>query len=124
VLPGTNADLEVQYSAADLISVESKNAVRVPISASQQYAIHQFKDFVGGNVSATVEWYGRSNLAPSSSTVYIQIFNHTLSEWVTLDSNDSADADADFGFLVHISDLGDYKLDNLISCRVYQQQMT
>ena len=84
--------------------------------------IHQFKDFVGAENSCQLEWEGQSTLAPSASTVYLQIYNRDTPGWETVDSDDAEDANTDFILLVNMPDLTDYKdASNVISCRVYQE---
>lgn len=90
-------------------------------TATEQYMIHQYKDFVGDHADCALEWEGQTSLAPSLSTVYLQIFNHSTLEWETVDSDNSSSANTDFGLEGIIADLTDYKDDqNIISSRVYQ----
>jgi len=88
--------------------------------ATEEYAIHQFKDYVAGN-SANLIWNGQSNYPCYVTPVYLQIYNRTLMEWETLDSNTTAEANTDFDLTAQLSDLSDYKdAGNVICCRVYQ----
>jgi hypothetical protein len=120
-LPSDDTDLETDYSAQDLLDVADKDDVRVAQTATQEYMVHQFKDFVGDNASCTLEWEGQSSLAPTSSTVYLQIYNRDTSEWNTIDSDNTSNADTDFTLTANIADLTDYKdASNVISCRIYQ----
>jgi len=120
-LPGDDTDLETNYSSSDYADVASNNEVRVAMAAAQAYAIHQFKDFVGSATYTSVEWEGRSSLAPSASTVYLQIYNHTHLTWDTIDYDDASNADEDFTLTAFVADLTEYVQDSMISCRVYQQ---
>lgn len=90
-------------------------------SAVSDFPIHQFKDYVTVGTSVTVEWQGQSNYAPSSLTVYLQVFNRTSGEWDEVDSESLVGADTDFILTGVVSGLSDY-LDgnNILSCRVYQ----
>ena len=86
--------------------------------------IHQFKNFLGTGGAATLEWEGQTSLAPSSSTVYLQIYNRNSAEWDTVDSDNSSPVDTDFILTVDIGDLTDYKDgSNVVSCRVYQEAL-
>jgi len=102
--------------------VADDDGVRVSQTASPaDYAIHQFKDYVAAN-SATFKCNLQTNLAPSVSTVYLQIYNQITTNWDTIDSDNASGADADFDLQANVPDLGNYKDgDNVVSCRVYQQ---
>lgn len=119
-LPNGTSDLETIYSDDEETDVATRDDVRVGQTGALQYMIHQFKVFVGDKTTCKVEWEGRSDLAPSDSTVYLQIFNQTTT-WETVDSNSSAPADTDFEMEEDIEDLTDYKDSNsVVTCRVYQ----
>jgi hypothetical protein len=65
--------------------------------------------------------YKYAGLAPSLSTVYLQIYNTSSDEWETVDSDNSSNADTDFSLIASMEDLTNYKnISNVISCRVYQ----
>jgi len=114
--------LENDYSEQDYLDVDTKNDVRVSQSATDEYAIHQFKDYVGASNSVSLEWEGQTNCAPSFSTVYLQIYNHDTSAWETVDSDNSSAVDTDFTLSGNIADLTNYKsASNVIVCRVYQK---
>jgi len=84
--------------------------------------IHQYKDFVGAETACSLEWEGQTTLLPSSSTVYLQIYNRNTPAWETVDSDNASPANADFTLSGNIADLTNYKdASNVISCRVYQQ---
>jgi hypothetical protein len=120
-LPTDTSDLETIYSEAEEINVSTSNDVRVEQTGTAQYMIHQFRDFVGEQNSCSLECELQSSLAPSSSTIYLQIYNNNTSEWVTVDSDNSSSADTDLILSTSIADLTDYKDgSNVIVCRVYQ----
>lgn len=101
--------------------MDDKNDVRVGQTATGEYMIHQFKDFVGGNTSCTLEWEGQTSLAPSSSAVVLEIYNRNTNEWVSVDSDNTSEVNTDFILSGVIADLTNYKdAQNIISCRVYQ----
>lgn len=120
VLPGDDTDLETNYSSQDLIDVTSKDDIRVGQSANQQYMIHQFKEYIESANSCTVEAELQSTLAPSSSTVYLQVYNQNTSTWETLDSDNSSNADTDFTLEGSVPNLTNYIIDNMVSFRIYQ----
>ena len=121
-MPSDDADLETAYSVGDVSDVATKDDVRVGQTGTSQYMIHEYKDYVGENASCHLEWEGMTTLAPSSSTVYLQIYNRDTSEWETVDSDNTSASDADFVLEGNIADLSNYKDTNsVISCRVYQE---
>lgn len=123
-LPADNTDLETAYSDADYTAVSTKNDVRVSQQATSEYAIHQFKDYVGVENTCIVEWEGQTNELPSFATVTLQIYNKNTNEWDTIDSDNSSAADTDFILTATVADLTNYKDENsYISCRVYQLDM-
>jgi len=121
VLPTNNNDLETNYSTQDIIDVETENNDRVSQTGLLEYTIHQYKNYVEGETNCILKWIGRVNIAPSTSTVYLQIYNIDTSSWETVDSDNSSNIDTDFTLTVTITDLTDYKDgQDLITCRIYQ----
>ena len=121
-LPANDNNLEINYSVQDYIDVSTKNDVRVEQTATDEFAIHQFKNYVGGSPSTTLEWEGQTVLAPSESTALLQIYNRNSTTWETVDSDNTTGADTDFGLSGVVADLTNYKtVSNTIACRVYQE---
>jgi hypothetical protein len=122
-LPADSLDLETLYSAANRADVDTNNEVYVNQSATGQYAIHEFKNFVvkkGG----ILEWNGQTDVAPSVSPVYLQIYNTDSGLWEEIDSDSLAEADTDFTLTATIGDLTNYKTaENVVTCRVYQRSV-
>jgi hypothetical protein len=122
-LPGYNADLATAYANQDYIDVETKDNVRVTQTDLGGYAIHQFKNVFSGS-SCTLEWEGQSDVAPTTSTVYLQIFNRSTLSWDAIDSDNTSSANTDFILTGSVADLTNYKdAGNVITCRVYQQSI-
>ena len=83
--------------------------------------IHQFKNFLDGETFAQIEWEGYSSFAPSSSPVYLQVFNYNTNVWETIDSETEVGANINFELYYKINDPTNYKdASNVISCRVWQ----
>jgi hypothetical protein len=121
VLPDDTTDLETAYSEQDYLDVDTKNDVRVGQTATSQYAIHQFKDYVGDATGCILEWEGQTNLAPTLSAVMLQIYDYNQEEWWSVASNTTAATDTDFILTANIADTTDYKdVNGVIVCRVYQ----
>lgn len=101
--------------------MEFDDATRVPQSASDEYAIHQFKNYVGDVNAVTLYCDCQTDLAPSISTVYLQIYNINTLIWDTVDSDNTSNADTDFVLTAIVIPLTDYKdASSTITCRVWQ----
>lgn len=120
-LPANDTDLETNYLEQDYLDVNENDNTRVGQSATAQYAIHQFKDFVGAYSTCTLTCEVQSNTACTWSTAYLQIYNRSTLEWDTVDSDNTTAENTDFVLTAQIADLTNYKsASNTISCRVYQ----
>ena len=121
VLPTDDTDLTTIYSAGDITDVATSNDIRVSQSASSQYAVHLFKDYIGAEDNINIQWEGQTNLDPASSTVYLQIYNRNTTTWETIDSDNTSSIDIDFILTADVLGLTNYKDGNtVISWRVYQ----
>lgn len=104
-----------------MADVATKNDVWVCQTADAQYAIHQYKDFVGVLTAVNLEWEGKTDHPPVFSTVYLQIYNRNTPAWETVDSDNASPANADFTLSGNIPDLTNYKDgSDVISCRIWQ----
>jgi len=84
--------------------------------------IHQFKNFVGAETSATVTSVSQSTQALSTSTAYLQIYNLNTTTWDAVDSDNTTAANTNFTLEGNVADLTNYKdASNVITCRVYQE---
>ena len=102
--------------------MDTDNEVRVGQSADDtNFTIHQFKDYAGGETSCTLTADVQSDYAPSTSTVYLQIYDYNLDEWETVDSEFEEGANTDFVLTAPIADLTDYVEDGIMTCRIYQE---
>ena len=119
-MPAGIDDLENDYSVQDYLDVDTKNNVRVGQTATSEYTIHQFKDYVAEN-ACTLECEEQTNCPPSLSTIYLQIYNRNTPAWETVDSDSTTAEDTDFILTADIADLTNYKdTNNVIVCRTYQ----
>ena len=84
--------------------------------------IEKVKDKYTQQDSISINCNARSDVAPSSSTVYLQIYNRNSLEWETLASNNTALANIDFDLTgTQTTNLSNYFDANFwVSCRVYQ----
>lgn len=117
-------DLDTLYTEQDIEDISEADDVRVGISGTDGYLIHQFKVFITDDEnSCDVQWEGQSSLAPSTPLrpVFMVIFNRSTEQWQFLNVNSTASADTDFTLSAHISDLSDYKDESgVIAIRVAQ----
>ena len=98
----------------------------VDLKGTAQYMKLLFKEYNENESSEQkfdITWKGKSSLAPSSSPVYLQVYNRTTEFWEDLDSDDSSSANTKFTLTgTKSTNLSDYYDDNyVISVRVYQE---
>jgi hypothetical protein len=116
-----DTDLSHIYTEQEETEVATVDTNWVGQPGSMVYMLHKFKSFVDDRQYCSVEWMGKSTLAPSLSAVYLQIYNRTTGLWDTLDTNNTSDEDLDFELEGRVPNLTNYKnISNVISCRVYQ----
>lgn len=121
-LPTDDADLTTIYTESDITKVATDDTDMVPQSATDEYAIHQFKVDASGKTSVTIDWVGQSNVPCTQSAVYLQIYDQVEIGWTTIDSDTTTLANTDIPLEFFISDLGPYKdVNGIITCRVYQE---
>jgi hypothetical protein len=124
-LRADDSNLSTMFSEQDYTDVATDDDTFVNLEGIAQYFQLLFKE-PNGNENNTddfkITWKGKSSLAPSSSAVYLQIYNRTAESWTTLVSNSSANANTEFTLEDTVStNLSDYYDTNyIISVRVYQ----
>lgn len=120
-LPTTNTDLETMYSDTEELYVSQRDNILVGQPGAGQYMIHQFKNFVGAQTKCQLEWQGSSELAPSTSPIYLQIYNVVTGSWLTIASDTVSDADTDIQLIGKVGDATNYKdTSNILTSRIYQ----
>lgn len=122
-LPADDTNLEEEFVWDDYVYVSLNDDVFRTQTAQGQYAVFQFKNKGTDNTTPLkATCVVKSSLAPSESTVYLQIYNRTLLTWQTLRSNGTANADTKFTLEANVVfGLSDYADENYwYSFRVYQ----
>jgi len=122
-LPSTDSVLGTLFTTTGYSNVTDDDNVYEDQAATDQYAIFLFKNRGEFNTDdIEVSWRGKTNIAPSTSTVFLQIYDHNLATWETLDSDAATAADTEFELTgAKTSSQSDYYDDNLwVTCRVYQ----
>lgn len=122
-LPSGVADLETVFGSGSYAAVESDDANRVAQSATGEFTAFTFKDKLIGQENIRVTWNGKTDLAPSSQTIFLQIYNRTTRFWETVDSDSTSAVNADFTLTYDLTaNLDDYfDSGNWIAARVYQE---
>jgi len=122
-LPANDADLENAFTPDEYDDVSIDDGVRVAQTATDEYSAFLFKDKHTEDAAINVTWNGQSDLAPASSTIFLQIYNRDTTAWETLDSDDATGADTDFDLEGQVvANLANYFDDDFwIACRVYQE---
>ena len=124
-LPSNDDNLAISFSGQDKTDVATDDATRVSLTgnATNPYLLFEFKDVDTSGIatSVTLNWNGQASIAPSSSTVRLQIYNRNSTTWEDVDTDSATAADTDFTLTGSVSPLTNYKdSSNTISCRVYQ----
>lgn len=122
-LPTDDSDLANYYDASDLTDVATDNAVRVSVTGDTgDYAVHQFKRIHNNvNDQCTVTVNMQSELAPSTSTVYLRVYDHNLGTWETIDSDSATAANTDFDLTGVVTGSDYYDSNGRITAQVYQE---
>lgn len=117
--------LETFFTEQDYTDVATEDDTFVNLVGASTYFKYLFKEYNENNSSEpfVITWKGKSTLAPSSSAIYLQIYNRASEEWESLDSDNSSNANAKITLSgSKNSDLENYyNEDYIISCRVYQE---
>lgn len=121
-LATTGADRTTLYNPAEFTAVSTDDNVYVE-QLGVGYVNHVFKEVhTTTSDRPTITWKGKTDLDPSTSTVYLQIWNNTGGTWETLDSNNSAAVSTEFTLTgAPVSTMTNYyDSSNIVTWRVYQ----
>jgi len=120
-LGSDDTDLSGNFTIAEKGEVETDDDTFFDLEASDN-AVKLFK-YTHTNSTDTIEitWKGKTTLAPSTETVYLQIYNNDTSAWETLQSDGSTAADTEFTLTgSKTSSLTDYYQSDVVTARIYQ----
>lgn len=118
----TDTNLSTSFTSSEVSDVDSDDATRIT-TTGQGYLVHMFKVKNDNNTEQiNLSWNGQTSLDPSTSTVYLQIYNRNSTTWETIDSYTTATIDTDFTMSGNqTTNLSNYYDSNYwVSCRVYQ----
>lgn len=124
LLPGDDSDLAVPYSLDEIQRISSQTDTAVTQQGNlglTEYMVHQFKTFVGKVNACKVTFSGSSTLSPYSSPVVLQIYNRNTGQWDSLTSDMKTPSESEFTLEAKVRDLTNYKKNQTITCRIYQQ---
>lgn len=123
-LPTTDIVLDNLFTGSEYSQVDSDDNSYASQTATDNYAIFEFKNRGEYNTDAiNVTWKGKSDLAPSSSIVKLQVYNHNTDTWGDVDTDNATAANTEFTLTGSLSGVGieNYYDPNLwVSFRVYQ----
>lgn len=123
-LPVNDDNLEYIFDWDDYNAVAEIDQVYTTQCATDEYALFEFKVQNDNSTDGiTIDWTGQSDVAPSDSTVYLQVYNRDSTVWETIDSDGTTAADTDFDLQGTVTtSLSDYyDAGHWIACRVYQE---
>lgn len=122
-LPTNDDNLAIIYGEEDETNVSTDNQAYVSVSSSSNYIAHEFKKVNNTNKdSVKVLVNLKSSLAPQSTPVYLQVYNHQSEEWETIDTDSSTGANTDFDLTATLSTnvSNYYDSSYIVSFRVHQ----
>jgi len=124
-LETNDTPLTTQFSEQEYTTVRTDDDNYVDLQGTAQYMKFLFKELNENETNEqkfNIIWRGKSSLAPSSATVYLQVYNRTSGLWETLDSDSTTSANTKFTLTgtksTNLS--GYYDSNYVISVRVYQ----
>jgi len=121
-LPSDDADLSTLYTAAEVQKVSLIDGIFVDIGATDEYMIHEYKDFIDISTSIQINWRGKSTQDASKSPIFMQIYDRGAAGWVTIAQDISAAASADVTLKAVIDDTTPYiDSHDVIASRIYQE---
>lgn len=124
-LPSDKNDLAIIYTTPEEGDVYYSDTAYVALSGStSNYLLHQYKkqnDNRHDRIKVRIDL--KSSYAPTSSTVYLQIWNGITNSWETLDSNATYAADTEFSLYGDVTETSYYDFRESfaeVAFRVYQ----
>ena len=122
-MPTTIDDLSNVFTATDFSEVFSDDNSYHDITGSGFLAVMARKRNSNSTDQFAINIKLKSSRAPTSSTVYMQLYNHNTDSWEAADSDNVTAADTELTLSVDkTTSLSDYyDADNYIAIRAYQE---
>jgi hypothetical protein len=121
-LNSDDSTLSTTFNSTNYSNVTTEDSTFDTISGDG-YLNYLFKAYKSGGGNFLINVKAKSTKAPSSNTVYLQVYNRDTTSWENLDSDSSTGANTVFtlsgGKNSSLTDY--YDSDNLLSLRVYQE---
>lgn len=125
-LPNVTTNLATAYTSQNYTDVLTDNNVYVDLSStSTGYFLNMFKHAHTNSVDpVTVNVKVKTTLAPSTSTIYLQLWNKTLSQWDTYDTDNTTAVNTELTLTAaeNVNQTDYYMTGNFVAARVYQQK--
>lgn len=121
-LPSNTTDLSTYYTGDEKTTVSTDNGSYVGLTGDGgNYLLHMFKHkHVNDTNRVYITWNGKASIAPSSNTVYFQMYNFSTTTWDTVDSDNATGANTDFTLIGDKTGTDYYDDEYVVVCRVYQ----
>ncbi len=116
-------DLPYVFSTTDYSAVSNQDGTYLATDGQAEFLVVQFKNTVSPGQPFTITWRGKSNLACSVSTIFLQVLNRTTNTWETINQDSTTAANTDLTLAATVSSgLSDYlDVNNKITARIYQE---
>ncbi len=122
-LPLTSANGDILFNPTEYVEVAAEDNTYATQTATNQWCLFIFKDRgIANTEDIHVTWQGKSNVAPSVSTVYLQIYNTNSNTWETMSSDSTSSAGVNFTLVGDITSNQTHYYDASlwVTCRIYQ----
>jgi len=123
-LPSSKAGLDYYLDPQGYVDTASDDAIYDAATSFAQYAVYNFSTKHTNNTEAiTATWNGQSSLAPLFGNVVLQVYRFgSVNNWVTVNTESMAAADADFNLTGNVNALLNeyYDANYRTFWRVYQ----
>jgi len=125
-LESDDANLTTAFSEQEYTDVATDDDDFVDLEgggAYQKFLFKRYNENSNNTDNFIITWKGKTTLAPSGSSVYLQIYNRDTTSWETIDTESSANANTEFTLSgIKTTSLSDYyDEDYVVNCRVYQE---
>ena len=121
-LPTGKAALANNFTQTNYTEVATDDASTFDLEGSDFLVVMITEEHTNTTDEITINWNGKSTLAPTSSTIYLQIWNENGSTWETLDSDNTTAADTELTLTgSKTTSLSNYYDGTTVRARVYQE---
>lgn len=120
-LPTNANDLSTPFTSSDYSNVATDNGIYVAQTGANNLIFEYKYENANSTDPVTITWNGKTTVATSTRTAYLQIWNYNTSAWETLASNSTTSANTDFTLsAIQNTSMSNYYSGGIITARVYQ----